>query len=100
MKKLFFIGLLVMIVLISGCTKVPTEMPAETVTSATTTSTPTPASTSYLRMESEPSGAEVSVYYGNYSGKKLGVTPFYIDPTAYPSPTYLNFTKPGYNPGT
>lgn len=55
---------------------------------------PTLASGTVL-INSNPSGATVTVAN---TGQNLGVTPYYIDPTAYPSPTYLRLTKSGYEP--
>lgn len=49
-----------------------------------------------LRIESDPTGADVYVKYGIDAGKYLGNTPFYYDPALNGGVTYMKFVKPGY----
>ncbi|NJD77171.1 MAG: PEGA domain-containing protein [Candidatus Methanoperedens sp.] len=78
---------------LSTSTPTPTPTPVPTKTPAPT---PVPTSTSgALLINSNPSGATVTI---TNTGQNLGVTPVYINPKIYPSPTFLRLTKAGYQP--
>ncbi len=52
-----------------------------------------------LKIESDPTGADVYLYGGVHSGQYLGKTPIYFDVNSNGGINFLKLVKSGYNDG-